>query len=58
MMKNVNLICQWCLEEPAMKGKTVCQACIDAINKENEENQNFDLDRWLDATEEEMIGRK
>lgn len=51
-------ICIWCFEEPAMGGKTVCQGCIDAINKENEENKNFDLDKWLDETEEEMVERK
>ena len=51
------LICKWCFEEPAIEGKTVCQYCIDADNKETEENKNFDLDRWLDETEE-MIGRR
>lgn len=42
------LICQWCFEEPAIDGKTVCQSCLDAVNKENKENKNFDLDKWLD----------
>ena len=44
-------ICQWCFEEPAVEGKGMCQACIDAINKENEENKNFDLDKWLEEGE-------
>lgn len=52
------LLCNCCFEEPAVEGKTVCQGCIDAVNKETEENKNFDLDRWLDETEEEMIVRK
>ena len=39
-------ICQWCLEEPVVKGKTVCQACIDAANQK--EADNFDLDKWLE----------
>lgn len=52
------LICNWCFEKPAVEGKTVCQGCIDAINKENEENKNFDIDKWLDETEEEMTERR
>lgn len=44
-------ICQWCFEEPAVEGKTVCQACIDAATKKEEDD--FDLDKWLSDTEEE-----
>ena len=44
------LICQWCFEEPAAEGKTVCQACIDTANKK--ENDDFDLDKWLEEDEE------
>ena len=57
-MAKKTLICQWCFEEPAMEGKTVCQTCIDSVNKENAENKNFDLDRWLDETEEEIVERR
>ena len=57
-MAKKTLICQWCFEEPAMEGKTVCQTCIDSFNKENAENKNFDLDRWLDETEEEIVERR
>ncbi len=39
-------ICQWCFEEPAVEGKTVCQACIDAATKKEEDD--FDLDKWLE----------
>ena len=39
-------ICQWCFEEPALEGKSVCQACIDSANKK--EDDDFDLDKWLD----------
>ncbi len=42
-------LCQWCLEEPALEGKTVCQACIDTANKK--EDDNFDLDKWLEEDE-------
>ena len=45
-------ICQWCFEEPAAKGKTVCQACIDAASKKEEDD--FDLDKWLE--EEDDLG--
>ena len=45
-------ICQWCLEEPALEGKTVCQACIDAANKK--EDDEFDLDKWLEEAEDEV----
>ena len=41
-----NGICQWCFEEPALEGKSVCQACIDAANKK--EDDGFDLDKWLE----------
>lgn len=58
MMVKKPLICNWCFEEPAMEGKTVCQSCIDAVNKENEENKTFDLDKWLAETEEENAGKK
>ena len=44
------LICQWCFEEPAAEGKTVCQACIDAANKK--ENDDFDLDKWLEEEDD------
>ena len=57
-MAKKSLVCNWCFEEPAIEGKTVCQGCIDAVNKENEENKNFDLDKWLSETEEETLGRK
>ena len=40
-------ICQWCFEEPAIEGKSVCQACIDAANKK--EDDDFDLDKWLEG---------
>ena len=40
-------ICQWCFEEPAIEGSTVCQACIDAANKK--EDDDFDLDKWLEG---------
>ena len=43
-------ICQWCFEEPALEGKTVCQACIDAANKK--EDDAFDLDKWLEEEDE------
>lgn len=48
-----NPICQWCFEEPAVEGKTVCQACIEEIERERTENKDFDLDKWLDDAEEE-----
>lgn len=38
--------CQWCFEEPAIEGKNVCQACIDAETKK--EDDDFDLDKWLE----------
>ena len=57
MSKNP-FICNWCFEEPAMESTPVCQACLDAGNKEMEENKNFDLDKWLDETKEEMAGLK
>lgn len=43
-------ICQWCFEEPAVKGKTVCQACIDAASKKEEDD--FDLDKWLEEEDD------
>lgn len=43
--------CQWCFEESALEGKTVCQACIDAANKK--EDDDFDLDKWLEEPEDE-----
>ena len=46
-----NMICQWCFEEPATEGKRVCQACIDAESKK--EDDDFDLDKWLDEEEED-----
>lgn len=36
-MAKKSLVCNCCFEEPAIEGKTVCQGCIDAVNKENEE---------------------
>ena len=51
-------ICEWCFEEKTVDGKTVCQACIDAVNRMNEENKDFDLDKWIEETDEEMIGRR
>lgn len=47
------LICQWCFEEPAVEGKTVCQACIDAANEK--EDDDFDLDAWLDEINIERL---
>ena len=43
-------ICQWCFEEPALEGKTFCQACINATSKTDE--NNFDLDKWLEEEQE------
>lgn len=43
-----SLICQWCFEEPCVKGKTICQSCIDAVKREKEANKDFDLDKWLE----------
>ena len=43
-------ICQWCFEEPAVEGKTVCQACIDAATKKEEDD--FDLDKWLEEEDD------
>lgn len=51
-------ICQWCFEEPAVEGKTVCQACIDAVEREKEESKDFDLDKWLNDAEKETVGRR
>lgn len=48
--KKKTAICKWCLEAPALEGKTVCQACIDAANQK--EDDNFDLDKWLEEDEE------
>ena len=45
------LICQWCFEEPAVDGKTVCQSCIDSARRAEEENKDFDLDKWLEEDE-------
>ena len=39
-------ICQWCFEEPAIEGNSMCQACIDAERKK--EDDDFDLDKWLE----------
>ena len=41
--KKKRTICQWCFENPAIEGKTVCQACIDAASQK--ETDNFDLDK-------------
>ena len=57
-MAKKSLVCNCCFEESAIEGKTVCQGCIDAVNEENEENKNFDLDKCLDETAEELVGRK
>ena len=46
-------ICQWCFEEPALEGKTVCQACIDSCLEQQEEYPSFDLDDFLEETEDE-----
>lgn len=43
-------ICQWCFEEHAVEGKTVCQACIDAATKK--EDNDFDLDKWLEEEDD------
>ena len=48
--KQEKIVCQWCFEEPALEGKTVCQACIDAVVKK--EDDDFDLDKWLEETED------
>lgn len=50
--KQEKSVCQWCFEAPALNGKTMCQACIDAWDKEDDD---FDLDRWL---EEEDVNRE
>lgn len=44
---SIRRICQWCFEKPAIEGKSVCQACIDAANKK--EDDDFDLDKWLEG---------
>ena len=49
-----NTICQWCFEEPALEGKSMCQACIDAASKK--EDDDFDLDTWLEG--DKINGRK
>ena len=41
-----DMICQWCFEEPAIEGESMCQACIDAETKK--EDDDFDLDKWLE----------
>lgn len=46
-------ICQWCFEEPALEGKTVCQACVDSFIEQQEEYPSFDLDDFLEETEDE-----
>ena len=43
-------ICQWCFEEPTVEGKTVCQACIDAAYKKEEDD--FDLDKGLEEEDD------
>lgn len=43
-------VCQWCFEEPAIEGENVCQACIDAANKK--EDDDFDLDKFLEEEDE------
>lgn len=47
---NGRRLCQWCFEEPAVKGKTICQACIDAANKK--EDDDFNLDNWLEEEDD------
>lgn len=42
-------ICQWCFEEPAIEGKKICQTCLDSSLRELQENQDFDLDKWLEG---------
>jgi len=51
--KQEKLLCQWCFEELALEGKTVCQACIDSFIKQQEEYPSFDLDDFLEETEDE-----
>ena len=46
------MICQWCFEEPAIEGKTICQSCLDSAKQQMEENKDFDLDKWLEEEEE------
>lgn len=41
------IICQWCFEEPALEGNSMCQACIDAESKK--EDDDFNLDKWLEG---------
>jgi hypothetical protein len=52
-VKQEKPICQWCFEEPALEGKTVCQACIDSFIEQQEEYPSFDLDDFLEETEDE-----
>lgn len=51
VMKQKVLICQWCFEEPVMKGKMICQTCLDSAKRQMEENKDFDLDKWLEGSE-------
>lgn len=41
--------CQWCFEEPAKEGCSLCQACIDALTIKPEED--FDLDKFLEEVD-------
>lgn len=49
--RNKVMICQWCFEEPAIEGKTICQSCLDSARRQMEENKDFDLDKWLEGEE-------
>lgn len=52
MAKTID-ICQWCFEEPPVEGKCVCQSCLDWAQHEQEEAEEFDLDKWLEEDEQE-----
>lgn len=51
-MENKTPICQWCFEKPPAKGCNVCQECLDWFKRVDEENDDFDLDEWLEGEHE------
>ncbi len=53
IMTKVIDICQWCFEEPPVEGKCVCQSCLDWARHEQDEAEEFDLDKWLEEDEQE-----
>ena len=44
LQEKKNMICQWCFEEPAVEGKSMCQACIDSFIEQQEEYPSFVLE--------------